>query len=120
MDLDQFLSAPDAPTISQLRKRMEELGYPIKSNAQLRQWRHKYSGRLPSPENCVGLELATEGKVRREESRPDDWWKIWPELKGSPERQIESARSIDDAQPPTGGRSDRRAKPKAQNKAEGV
>lgn len=112
MDLDQYLSAPGALTISQLRKRMEELGYPIKSNAQLRQWRHKYSGRVPSPENCVGLEKATDGKVRREDSRPDDWWKIWPELKGAAELQVESARAVDDVQPPTGGRSERRAKAK--------
>lgn len=108
MDLDQFLSAPGAPSISELRKRMERLGYPIKSNAQLRQWRHKYSGRVPNPENCVGIERATNGAVRREDLRPDDWWKIWPELNGAAERHAEFLKTIDDVQPPTGGRATRR------------
>jgi DNA-binding transcriptional regulator YdaS (Cro superfamily) len=113
MDLDEYLSAPGAPSVSQLRKRMEELGYPIKSNAQLRQWRHKYSGRVPSPENCIGLEKATDGKVCRDDSRPDDWWRIWPEWKSVGDREAAANRATDDAQPPTGGRSDRarRAKP---------
>ncbi|WP_181145911.1 transcriptional regulator [Burkholderia multivorans] len=112
MDLDQYLSSPGALSVSELRKRMLALGYPVRSNAQIRQWRHKYSSRVPSPENCMGLELATSGAVRREDTRPDDWWKIWPELKGAPERQVESASVTDDVQPPT-GIPDRERKPAA-------
>ena len=80
MTLDQFLSSPGAPTIAQLRERMRVLGYIVKSDAQVRQWRHRYGGRKPDPENCVGLELATDGSVPRTEFYPDDWQKIWPEF----------------------------------------
>lgn len=59
---------------------MTDLGYDVKSDAQIRQWRVRYKGRLPSPENCVGLELATNGLVSRKDTRPDDWHRIWPEL----------------------------------------
>ncbi len=30
---------------------------------------------------CVRIETATDGKVRRQDLRPDDWAEIWPELK---------------------------------------
>lgn len=80
MNLDQYLSSDGAPTVPQLRERMRGLGYEVKSDAQIRQWRHGYSGRRPDPENCVGLELATAGAVSRKELRPDDWQLIWPEL----------------------------------------
>ncbi|MGN5479495.1 hypothetical protein ACTMU2_29135 [Cupriavidus basilensis] len=80
MDLDTYLSQVGALTVSQLRARMASLGYKVKSDAQPRQWRHRYSGRLPSPENCRGLELATGGVVTRQAMRPDDWHLIWPEL----------------------------------------
>jgi len=29
---------------------------------------------------CVAIERATGGVVTRKDLRPDDWWKIWPEL----------------------------------------
>jgi DNA-binding transcriptional regulator YdaS (Cro superfamily) len=79
MDLDQYLSQPNAPTVAELRRRMIALGYRVKSDAQIRQWRHRYADRLPSPENCVGLERATGGAVSRKTFR-DDWHLIWPEL----------------------------------------
>ena len=31
-------------------------------------------------EHCAAIERATEGKVTRRDLRPDDWWKVWPEL----------------------------------------
>lgn len=80
MDLHTYLSSPGSLTVSQLRERMAELGYDVKSDAQIRQWRHRYAGRLPSPENCTGLEIATKGVVSRRDLRPDDWWLTWPEL----------------------------------------
>lgn len=29
---------------------------------------------------CIEIERATDGQVTRQELRPDDWHKIWPEL----------------------------------------
>lgn len=52
----------------------------IKSDAQIRQWQHGYSGRRPDAANCVAIEKATRGVVTRQELRPDDWRAIWPEL----------------------------------------
>lgn len=100
MNLDQYLSSPGALSVTELRTRMKSLGYPIKSNAQLRQWQHKYADRAPSPENCVALELATDGLITRKDLRPNDWWMLWPELDG-----VELARmaASDDTQPPVGG-----------------
>lgn len=79
MDLNSYLSSPDAPTVAQLRARMVELGYDVKSDAQIRQWRTRYKGRVPTPEYCVGLELASAGAILRQHMR-DDWQRIWPEL----------------------------------------
>ncbi|WP_224099611.1 helix-turn-helix domain-containing protein [Paraburkholderia caribensis] len=80
MDLDQYLSMPGAPTVAQLRQRMCDLGYPVKSDAQIRQWRRRFNGRKPDPRNSVGIEKATEGKVSRITFYPDDWQTVWPEL----------------------------------------
>ena len=35
-------------------------------------------------ERCVAIEVATHGAVTRQDLRPDDWQKIWPELAHSP------------------------------------
>ena len=66
----------------ELFRRMQAMGYPIQSTDQLRQWRHNYYGRIPSPEYCMGIHLATDGKVSLKELRPDDWQRIWPEYHG--------------------------------------
>jgi DNA-binding transcriptional regulator YdaS (Cro superfamily) len=100
MKLDEYLTSPGAPSMTELRLKMRALGYAVKSNAQIRQWRYGYEDRGPSPENCVGIELATEGAVSRKELRPHDWWLLWPELDGS---QVERMKASDDAQPPVGG-----------------
>lgn len=31
-------------------------------------------------ERCYAIEQATDGQVRRQDLRPDDWQLIWPEL----------------------------------------
>ncbi|MFC5498150.1 transcriptional regulator [Caenimonas terrae] len=83
MKLHEYLSSEGALTVSQLRALIH-----VKSDAQIRQWQHAYSARKPSPEYCVSIEKATEGKVMRWELRPDDWHAIWPELigaKGAPD-----------------------------------
>lgn len=100
MTLDQYLASPGALSVTELRLKMRSLGYAIKSNAQLRQWQHGYAQRAPSPENCVGLELATDGAISRKELRPDDWWLLWPELDGA---HVERMKASDDTQPPVGG-----------------
>jgi DNA-binding transcriptional regulator YdaS (Cro superfamily) len=64
--------------VAQLRERIG-----VKSDAQIRQWQHGYENRQPSPENCVAIEQATEGRVRRWDLRPEDWHRIWPELIGT-------------------------------------
>ena len=38
-------------------------------------------------QHCAAIEQATDRVVMRWDLRPDDWWKIWPELigkKGAP------------------------------------
>jgi DNA-binding transcriptional regulator YdaS (Cro superfamily) len=37
-------------------------------------------GREPSPELCVLIEQESLGQVRRWDTRPTDWHRIWPEL----------------------------------------
>lgn len=74
MDLNTYLSLPDSPSAA-------EFSRLLKVNPdQIRQWRHKYDNRQPSPESCVAIEQATKGAVTRQDLRPDDWPRIWPEL----------------------------------------
>lgn len=40
--------------------------------------------RSMSPADAVRVESESGGVVRRWDLRPDDWWKIWPELVGQP------------------------------------
>jgi DNA-binding transcriptional regulator YdaS (Cro superfamily) len=75
MTLDEYLSSSGAMSVSALRAAIG-----AKSDAQIRQWRHGYADRLPSPANCVAIEAATKKAVMRWDLRPD-WQGIWPELK---------------------------------------
>ena len=75
MNLNEYLASEGALTVAQLRERIG-----VKSDMQVRQWQHGYAGRRPSPEYCVAIEVATDGKVTRRDLRPDDWMRIWPEL----------------------------------------
>ena len=77
MTLDEFLSAPEAPSMAAFAR---TLGL---NPDQVRQWRHGTGGRQPSPENCVQIERATGRQVRRWHLRPEDWHAIWPELIGA-------------------------------------
>lgn len=74
MDLHAYLSRDGATPATDLAKRLNV------NPDQLRQWRHRYAGRQPSPESCVLIEQITEGVVTRQDLRPDDWHRIWPEL----------------------------------------
>jgi len=75
MNLSDYLRKEGALSISRLR---EMIG--AKSDNQIRQWQHGYAGRIPSPKYASAIEKATNGAVRRQDLRPDDWWKIWSEL----------------------------------------
>ncbi len=70
-----YFASPGAMTVPQLA-----VAIGVRHDAQVRQWQHGYSGRLPSPENCVAIERATAGAVTRRDLRPADWHRIWPEL----------------------------------------
>ena len=39
-----------------------------------------YGYRPCGPELCVLIERESGGAVTRRDLRPDDWWRIWPEL----------------------------------------
>ncbi|MEX3933311.1 transcriptional regulator [Paraburkholderia phymatum] len=82
MTLDEYFNEPGAPTMKAFKEKMNALGYDVQSPDQIRQWRHGYYKRIPSPEYCMGIHLATDGKVTLQELRPDDWQRIWPEYHG--------------------------------------
>lgn len=73
--LNDYLKSPGAMSIAELRRAVG-----VGQDAQIRQWQHGYSGRLPSPANCAAIERATKGAVMRWDLRPD-WADIWPELR---------------------------------------
>ena len=75
MKLNEYLSLPDSLSVVQLAKLIG-----VKSEVQVRQWQHGYADRKPSPEYAVAIEKATGGLVTRQDLRPDDWHRIWPEL----------------------------------------
>ena len=78
MNLDDYFSTPGAMSVKELR-----IAIGAEQDAQIRQWRHGYANRVPSPVNCVQIERATNGAVKRWDLRPDDWREIWPELVGA-------------------------------------
>ncbi|TLP68213.1 helix-turn-helix domain-containing protein [Pseudomonas nitroreducens] len=39
-----------------------------------------YGNKIASPEVAAALERETEGSVKRQALRPEDWSRIWPEL----------------------------------------
>lgn len=79
MHLREYLDQPGAPSVPELRQRMNDLGADINHDAQIRQWANRTNGRMPSPANCLYLERATYGKVTRQAMR-SDYAAIWPEL----------------------------------------
>lgn len=38
-------------------------------------------------DKCAAVEMAVEGRIKRQELRPDDWKAIWPELTDAPASQ---------------------------------
>jgi DNA-binding transcriptional regulator YdaS (Cro superfamily) len=85
MHLKDYLSQPEAPSVSKLRQMMNDAGARIEHDAQIRQWlaydkKRKRFKRQPGPQNCVYLEHATGGTVDRRAMRPHDYAAIWPDL----------------------------------------
>lgn len=76
MKLHDYLAQPGALTVRQLQERIG-----AKSEAQVRQWQHGYEDRQPGAEYASQIEEATDGAVMRWDLRPDDWHRIWPELR---------------------------------------
>jgi DNA-binding transcriptional regulator YdaS (Cro superfamily) len=75
MTLSEYFSGKHGLTVSELGKAIG-----VKGNAQIWQWRHGHLNRRPDPINAVLIERATGGLVSRQDLRPDDWQRIWPEL----------------------------------------
>jgi hypothetical protein len=88
MHLRKYLLLPKHLSISEIRQRMNDLGADVKDDAQIRQWAAEHKPgrpvRRPDAANCRYLELATDGKVKRKDMRPDDYAGIWPELAPQP------------------------------------
>lgn len=71
MNLNQYLNQPNISKI--------DFANNLKvTNGMVSQW---LSGHRPiSPEKCLAIENYTKRLVKRQELRPDDYWKIWPDL----------------------------------------
>jgi len=71
MDLKNYLISSDT-------KKAEFARAINVSAALLHQWIEKI--RPVAIQHCPAIEKQTDGLVTRQELRPDDWHKIWPEL----------------------------------------
>jgi DNA-binding transcriptional regulator YdaS (Cro superfamily) len=73
VDLKTFIATSELGTSKKLA---ESLGVSKSMMSQM------VSGKAPiSIERCVEIEVATDGVVSRKDLRPDDWPRIWPELR---------------------------------------
>ncbi len=75
MDLHEYLSREGSMTPEELAAKAG-----IRNVDQIRQWRHRYGGRVPKPAYAMAIETATDKLVTRQELRPKDFWLIWHEL----------------------------------------
>lgn len=89
MNLRDYFATDAAMSAAELGRRIG-----VTNPSQVRQWQHRYQGRIPSPENCVAIERVTGGLVSRRDLRPDDWHRIWPELAESAQPH-HAARQLD-------------------------
>lgn len=86
MDLDQYLSLPDAPNMASFAKLLDG----AVSASFVAQWRRWYAGgrkrapavRQPSPMRCVEF-VRIDRRMTLQALRPDDWFDIWPNLTGA-------------------------------------
>jgi DNA-binding transcriptional regulator YdaS (Cro superfamily) len=47
------------------------------------QWTAEKDARPIPVQHCPAIETFTQGAVRRWDTRPEDWYRIWPELIGT-------------------------------------
>lgn len=78
MNLSTYLDQPDSLSIADLSTAINCVP------AQIRQWvaaeRSANAGRRPGAAFCSAIQTATGGKVMRWDLRPEDWYRIWPEM----------------------------------------
>ncbi len=68
--------------LSEARGRTQILAVALDvSGSIVTQWAS--GAKAVSAERCWPIECATQGAVRRQDLRPDDWHRIWPELIGA-------------------------------------
>ncbi len=70
--MDEILERAGA-AVGGLAKLAENIG---QSTQTVSNWRVRGVPLL----HCAAIELATGGTVTRRDLRPNDWWRIWPEL----------------------------------------
>lgn len=66
--------------VDQAHGRQTELAKSLGCDPQL-VWQWSRGARPVPIARCTAIEMATSGAVTRRELRPDDWQRIWPELK---------------------------------------
>lgn len=71
---DYLNSLPGADQVAFAAKCGTSIGYLRKALS---------AGQVTSPERCVLIEQVSGGALRRWDLRPDDWYRIWPELIGT-------------------------------------
>lgn len=94
MQLHEYLSRPGSLTPEELAARAG-----IRNVDQIRQWRHRYADRVPSPAYALAIERATDGVVTRADLRPKDFWLIWPDLKAPKSKPKTRPRAPEAEQP---------------------
>jgi hypothetical protein len=77
MTLAEFLTRPGAPSFISFA-----VAVGLTSDAPVRQWAK--GNTRPHIEFAAAVEKATGGEVRRWTMYPESWWRIWPELVGTP------------------------------------
>lgn len=80
MNLSTYLSLSGAMTVSDLAAAINC------APAQIRQWvaaeKSADGGRRPGAAYATAIQTAT-GVVKRWDTRPEDWYEIWPEMVGN-------------------------------------
>jgi hypothetical protein len=78
MNTYEFLNEPGAPSPVQFAAALN-----MTSAEAVRQW-SKDPHRKPAPEWAPAVEVKSGLKCRRWDMYPQTWWRIWPELVGTP------------------------------------
>lgn len=74
MKLTEYISSQGYGAITALAREIN--GFPSDISAYIRD----KSPKPVPPKTCVAIEKVTNGEVKREDLRPDDFWELWPDL----------------------------------------